>query len=76
MKLHNGIKRFSGQGIHKFKFILTQELKNIARKHYFSSNHKNAPRDTLMTESGLNKLHIFKREKQNYTKTNGKMVHK
>ena len=35
------------------------------------SNHKNAPRDILMTESRLNKLHnIFKREKRNYTKTN------
>ena len=40
----------------------------MARKHYFSSNHKDASKDILLTESRVEKLTPYKREKRKYEK--------
>ena len=40
----------------------------MARRKYFSSNHKDAPNDVILTESRIHKLSSFKREKRKYSK--------
>uniref|UniRef100_A0A1X7V662 Uncharacterized protein n=1 Tax=Amphimedon queenslandica TaxID=400682 RepID=A0A1X7V662_AMPQE len=62
MKLHGGIKRFTSQGVEKNS--------DMARKSYFSSNHKNAPKEVILTASRLEKLSTFKRQKRPYNKHN------
>lgn len=40
----------------------------MAQKSYFSSNHKDAPKAVILTESRLEKLAAYKRQKSPYTK--------
>uniref|UniRef100_A0A1X7TWP4 Uncharacterized protein n=2 Tax=Amphimedon queenslandica TaxID=400682 RepID=A0A1X7TWP4_AMPQE len=60
MKCHAGIKRFSGQGVEKNN--------DCARKHFFSSNHQDAARDILLTDSRVEELQHGKRAKRKYEK--------
>ena len=51
-------------------FIGVEKNNDMARKSYFSSNHKDAPKDVILTESRLEKLAAYKRQKRPYTKHN------
>uniref|UniRef100_A0A1X7T8W8 Uncharacterized protein n=1 Tax=Amphimedon queenslandica TaxID=400682 RepID=A0A1X7T8W8_AMPQE len=57
---HNGIKRFTGQGVEKNN--------DNARRHYQSSNHFDPPKEVLLTEKRLSKLSHTARSKRPYEK--------
>ena len=47
------------------------EKKNdVSRQHYFSSNHKDAPRDIIITNRRIEELSEKKRKKRKYHKVN------
>jgi hypothetical protein len=58
MRLHGGIKRFTGQGLEKNN--------DSARRNYFSSNHQDAPKEILVTDGRLHQLSKYAREKRPY----------
>ena len=43
---------------------------DIARRHYLSSNHQDAPKDVIETEGRIEKLSQTKRVKRKYDKIN------
>lgn len=59
---YSGIKKFSGQGVEKNN--------DLARKHYLSSNHHDAPKEVIHTEARIEQLSGSKREKRSYQKVN------
>ena len=74
MKLHGGIKRFSGQGniryhsnVILFYIVLigVEQNNDDARKHYLSSNHTDAPKEILLAEARIEKL---SKQKRSYEK--------
>uniref|UniRef100_A0A1X7V5V8 Uncharacterized protein n=1 Tax=Amphimedon queenslandica TaxID=400682 RepID=A0A1X7V5V8_AMPQE len=60
MGLHQGIKRFTGQGLEK--------KNDVDRWNYFSSNHLDAPKEILVTDARLHMLSQYKRSKHTYNK--------
>ena len=78
MRAHGGIKRFSGQGkmfatLWEINYYSptsgTEKNNDDARRNYFSSNHHDLTREILLTESRLEALEEYKREKRKYSKS-------